>query len=140
MLLSRHRSQDVLGSGITFFGSGYGRTMSCPFPRPISSRLTLLKALPFLHPSILILTKLKRWCQIRASTRPKTITKARSDRSDIDFLISWMAERGTTIDFWPWGYEGKTKGALLDMFSLEDNTELVDALRSLLNGDDWNSL
>lgn len=107
--------------------------------------LISLKALPILHPSILILTKLKRWCQIHTSTRPKSISKAQSDRRDINYLISWMSDKRMTIDFE--GYEGKTKDILLDMvrqlrdvLRLEENTGLMDELRSVVSEDDCSSL
>jgi hypothetical protein len=101
-----------------------------------------LEAIPILHPSILILTKLKRWTQIYQSTRPRTKSKALSDRTDIDFLIDCMSREGIRIDFE--AYEGKPKAVLLDLIRefhevlrKEDNGR-IDALKSIVNEDDWN--
>ena len=109
------------------------------------TRLISLKALPILHPSVLILTKLKRWCRIHTSTRPSTRIKAATDRQDINYLITWMSKRSMTIDFE--GYWGKSKGTLLalvrelrDVIRSEDDTELSGALRSVIMDDDWGLL
>ncbi|KAG7443082.1 uncharacterized protein BT62DRAFT_1009682 [Guyanagaster necrorhizus] len=56
-------------------------------------------SLPILHPIILILTKLQRWCQIYKSLRPKTLKKALTDSFDIDYLIEWLSQHGMLIAF-----------------------------------------
>ena len=114
-------------------------------PSHVGGRLIALTALPILHPSVLILTKLKRWCQTRTSTRPRTAAKAKSDRRDIEYLINWMSNKGMTIDFE--GFQGKSKDTLLclvrelrSVIRSEDDTALLDALRSVIEDDDWNLL
>ncbi|OAX42834.1 hypothetical protein K503DRAFT_732789 [Rhizopogon vinicolor AM-OR11-026] len=97
--------------------------------------------IPILHPSILILTKLKRWIQTYQSTHPKTKSKAWSDRIDIDFLINCMSRKGMKIDFE--AYEGKPKAVLLDLIrelheALREDNGRIDALKSIVNEDDWN--
>ncbi|KAF8964813.1 hypothetical protein BDZ97DRAFT_865663 [Flammula alnicola] len=96
-----------------------------------------------LHPSILILTKMKRWYHNHESTRPKTVLKNKSDQSDIDFLLYWLAENDMKIDFEK--YQGKTRDELLcyvrqyhDKF--HDNTDLVKVLDSVVRPDDWELL
>ncbi|MCJ1469758.1 hypothetical protein MMC07_008400 [Pseudocyphellaria aurata] len=53
--------------------------------------------LPIVHPSILVLTKLKRWANISKSTYPPSMVKAETDLIDITFLIDWLAQRGQKI-------------------------------------------
>lgn len=50
-----------------------------------------------MHPSILILTKIKRWANILTSTYPPLMHKAKTDFEDILFLLSWQADRNLTI-------------------------------------------
>lgn len=50
-----------------------------------------------MHPSILILTKLKRWANNSTSTFPPSMRKARTDFEDIIFLLRWQAARNLTI-------------------------------------------
>ncbi|KAF7424002.1 hypothetical protein PC9H_009302 [Pleurotus ostreatus] len=52
--------------------------------------------LPVLHPSVLILTKLKRWTNIFASSRPKSRKKAASDLVDITFLVQHCGDKPIT--------------------------------------------
>ncbi|KIY51100.1 hypothetical protein FISHEDRAFT_13958, partial [Fistulina hepatica ATCC 64428] len=68
---------------------------------------------PILHPSVLILTKLKRWCRIYYSSRPKSQMKAASDNQDIRFIIYWMADKQITIDFDK--YQGRPRAELVDL-------------------------
>ncbi|KAK0449195.1 hypothetical protein EV421DRAFT_1397069 [Armillaria borealis] len=64
-------------------------------PSTASTDLTL----PILHPSILIFSKLQRWCLSLESTRPKTLRKAMTDSQDIDYLIGWLIRNGMLIAF-----------------------------------------
>ena len=48
----------------------------------------LEKGLPILHPSVLILTKLKRWVHISTSAYPPSVRKAKADLAGILFLVS----------------------------------------------------
>ncbi|KAK0464604.1 uncharacterized protein EV420DRAFT_1053050 [Desarmillaria tabescens] len=64
-------------------------------PSTASTDLTL----PILHPTILILSKLQRWCRIYKSIRPKTLNKALTDSHDIDYLIGWLSRNGMLIAF-----------------------------------------
>ncbi|KIL67782.1 hypothetical protein M378DRAFT_9060 [Amanita muscaria Koide BX008] len=114
-------------------------------PEPLFIVEIMKLSLPILHPSILILTKLKRWCQTHTSTRPLTRRKAMSDRQDIEYLILWMSNRSMTIDFEQ--YQGKSKDTLLalvrelrDVIHSEDHTEMLGALRNVVTNDDWHLL
>jgi hypothetical protein len=100
-------------------------------------------ALAILSPPILLLTKMKRWYHQRESTRPKTVSKNRSDKEDLDFLIFWLAENDQKIDFDL--YKGKEKPELLnfvrtfhDKFSNEK--VLMEALRDVLDEEDWEAI
>ncbi|CDO78207.1 hypothetical protein BN946_scf184701.g5 [Trametes cinnabarina] len=95
-----------------------------------------------LHPGILILTKFKRWSIQHTSTRPKTMRKNASDRSDIQFIIEWLAENGERIRFDE--YEGKSKPELLAMVrkyrdKYADDDEHMAKLRSIMP-DDWDAM
>ncbi|KAJ3005132.1 hypothetical protein NUW54_g4481 [Trametes sanguinea] len=101
--------------------------------------LTVSVGIDILHPGVLILTKFKRWSVQHTSTRPKTIRKAASDRSDIQFIIEWLAENSERIRFDE--YEGKSKPELLAMIrkyhdKYSDDVEQMEKLRSIMP-DDW---
>ncbi|KAI0636216.1 hypothetical protein C8Q77DRAFT_1053092 [Trametes polyzona] len=95
-----------------------------------------------LHPSILILTKLKRWSAMHTSTRPQTLRKVASDRSDIQYIITWLADRRERIRFHE--YPGKTKLELLGMVrkyhdKFVDDVEQMDKLRSIMS-EEWGDM
>ncbi|EMD38738.1 hypothetical protein CERSUDRAFT_151359 [Gelatoporia subvermispora B] len=112
---------------------------------PIVAELTLEvgnHAIKILHPSVLILTKFKRWSASHASTHPKTIRKILPDVCDIVFLIIWLAERGISIRFE--SYCGTTKPELLLMVrrfrdKYAEETERMESLRSIMP-DDWDAM
>lgn len=100
-------------------------------------------AIRILHPSVLILTKLKRWSHNYESTRPKTVLKNKSDQKDISYLLNWLANKEMTIAFED--YKGKTKDELLvyvrnyrDKF--RDDVELIEVLKSVMKPDEWKAL
>ncbi|MCJ1465388.1 hypothetical protein MMC07_004006 [Pseudocyphellaria aurata] len=83
--------------------------------------------LPIVHPSILVLAKLKRWAHISKSTNPPppqlwaaiskstyppSMLKAETDRVDIKFLVKWLGERGLKISV-P-AYNAAVPGRLYD--------------------------
>lgn len=105
-------------------------------------QLTRHLAIKILHPSVLILTKFKRWSASHASTHPKTIRKILPDVCDIVFLIIWLAERGISIRFE--SYCGTTKPELLLMVrrfrdKYAEETERMESLRSIMP-DDWDAM
>ncbi|KAF5602205.1 uncharacterized protein FSUBG_7880 [Fusarium subglutinans] len=57
------------------------------------------RSIPILHPSVLILTKMKRSCQYIGSTRPQSVVKFSSDVRDIAYLLQWLQDHGMKIDF-----------------------------------------
>ncbi|KAI0663740.1 hypothetical protein C8Q70DRAFT_376124 [Cubamyces menziesii] len=95
-----------------------------------------------LHPSILILTKLKRWSTSYTSTRLKTMRKVASDNNDIRFMIGWLSENDEQI--WFDEYQGKTKPELLVMLRTYYNKyvgdgELMVKLQSIMH-DSWDEM
>jgi len=60
-----------------------------------------------LHPGVLLLTKLKRWYHNRDSTYPKTVEKRKSDKRDLNYMVTWLAGNNMTIEFEK--YRGKSK-------------------------------
>ncbi|KAF8802084.1 hypothetical protein BYT27DRAFT_7261206 [Phlegmacium glaucopus] len=101
------------------------------------------QSIRILHPSVLILTKLKRWSCNYDSTRPKTVLKNKSDQKDISYLLNWLADKEMTVAFED--YKGKTKDDLLvyvrnyrDKF--RDDVELIEVLKSVMKPDDWKAL
>ena len=76
-----------------------------PSFRPCLNLPHLATDIPLLHPSVLILTKLKRWYTTLPSTRPKTMLKHRSDEGDIDYMVHWLTRNRLTIQFGE--YRGK---------------------------------
>ncbi|KAL9100940.1 MAG: hypothetical protein Q9163_003755 [Psora crenata] len=56
-------------------------------------------SIPIVHPSVLVLTKIKRWMFIAESTRPASKSKANHDLTDIRVILRWLAERKIRIDF-----------------------------------------
>lgn len=100
------------------------------------------EAINVLHPTIMILTKFKRWSVSYTSTRPKTIKKTASDRGDIVFIIEWLAAKGEQIRFHE--YEGKTKPELLAMIrkyhdKYVDDVAHMHTLQSIMP-DDWEDM
>ncbi|KAJ7475964.1 hypothetical protein FB451DRAFT_1366594 [Mycena latifolia] len=99
-------------------------------------------ALKLLHPTVLILTKMKRWAVNYNSTRPKTVLKTESDESDLHWLVHWLAANGLTIDFD--NYAGKTKEELLRIVRLYKSesahkygVNFQDTLRMAIKPNDW---
>ncbi|KAH1334348.1 hypothetical protein KXX67_006555 [Aspergillus fumigatus] len=70
-----------------------------------------LLRVPIVAPSVLVLTKIKRWSTLAESTRPQSIKKADSDIDDIEVLLKWLARNQFHIDFE--GYLAKPKEELL---------------------------
>ncbi|KAM0114214.1 hypothetical protein ACP6JC_009274 [Aspergillus fumigatus] len=68
-------------------------------------------SVPIVAPSVLVLTKIKRWSTLAESTRPQSIKKADSDIDDIEVLLKWLARNQFHIDFE--GYLAKPKEELL---------------------------
>ncbi|THH16517.1 hypothetical protein EW146_g4136 [Bondarzewia mesenterica] len=95
-------------------------------PRKAILKLRLHLAIPILHPSILILTKFKRWSMNYASTRPKTMQKNLSDRSDIEYLTYWLEERGIKIRF--------------DYDKYMEHTGLMISLETIMSTDSWKEM
>ena len=96
-----------------------------------------------LHPGVLFLTKLKRWYVSRESDFPKTVLKVASDRSDLEYLVYWLAEHGMTIEFEK--YEGKTKEQLhvyVKTFKevCGENEALMGALQRAMKVEDWHAI
>lgn len=99
--------------------------------------------IPILHPSILIITKLKRWIQNCSPTRPKSIQQHSNDEQDLFLLIDWMSQRGVKIDCE--AYQGKGKeeirGYLREVRNLcsqgMGNQTLLDKLMLVTNAEDW---
>jgi len=106
-------------------------------PRPV-----LDGPVPVLHPSILVLTKLKRWAMNVESTRPKTKRKNATDAADMGWMINWLANNDLRIRFEQ--YAGKTKEELLPLIrkyrdKFADQEDLMVELKAVL-GDDWDLL
>ncbi|KAI0833699.1 hypothetical protein BC628DRAFT_43191, partial [Trametes gibbosa] len=95
-----------------------------------------------LHPTILILTKLKRWSVSYTSTRPLTLRKVASDRDDIQYLVKWLADSQLQICFS--GYIGKHKSELLVMLRKYRDKYIDDveqmALLQRIMPDDWDDM
>ncbi|KAH9846222.1 hypothetical protein C2E23DRAFT_872468 [Lenzites betulinus] len=112
-------------------------------PVAISSTMSVDETdIKILHPTILIFTKLKRWSLGYTSTRPQTLRKVASDRSDIQYLVKWLVDQQLQLDFG--GYHGKNKPELLVMLrkyrdKYSDDTEHMELLRSIMP-DDWDDL
>lgn len=100
-------------------------------------------ALKILSPPILLLTKMKRWYHNRESTYPKFLSKNKSDKSDIDFLIGWLFENDMKINFDL--YQGKEKPELLKFVrayhdKFREDLELMEILQEILHQEDWDEL
>jgi len=96
-----------------------------------------------LHPSILILTKIKRWVVISTSTRPETKIKARSDQRDIEYLLEWLAAKSLFIDLD--AYQGKSRPQLFVMLKTFKHRSLhvrgsEDVLKCVMREADWKEM
>ena len=120
---------------------GIGASKPVTKIKPQIEELALI-VIEILHPGVLLLTKMQRWYQNRESTRPKTVTKSHSDKNDLDYLVSWLAENDMTIEFEK--YRGKTKDQLLEyvrayLISTKAQ-DLMQDLKAAMKPDDWESL
>lgn len=75
-----------------------------PMPTPNmktgkSTNVSLTGSVPILHPSVLVLTKIKRCVHFIGSSRPLSMSKFRTDIDDIKFLLEWLVKEGQHIDF-----------------------------------------
>ncbi|KAG7443049.1 uncharacterized protein BT62DRAFT_1009651 [Guyanagaster necrorhizus] len=102
-----------------------------------------IPSLPILHPTILILTKLQRWCQIYKSLRPKTLKKALTDSFDIDYLIGWLSRNGMLIAFDDYEAKNTPKEKLVryvrtywEHKDTEEEKEVMAQLEEVLNDAD----
>ncbi|KAM0206382.1 hypothetical protein ACHAQI_008298 [Fusarium lateritium] len=110
-------------------------------------RLTVIRpgdgSLPILHPSVLILTKIKRASQYIGSTRPHSQFKYNADVRDIVHLLYWLRAYNQRIDFGGYDaaaperlYEGVRKirvqwestGQSSNVEMLEEALEMIDKL------------
>ncbi|KAK0503899.1 hypothetical protein EDD18DRAFT_1344793 [Armillaria luteobubalina] len=105
-------------------------------PSTFSTDLTI----PILHPSILIFSKLQRWCLSLESTRPKTLRKAITDSQDIDYLIAWLSKNGMLIAFDDYEAKKAPKEKLLHHVRMyrerkesEEDRDIVIQLEDVLN-------
>ena len=106
----------------------------------------LLTDIPLLHPSVVILTKLKRWYTTLPSTRPKTMLKHRSDEGDIDYMVHWLARIRLTIQFWE--YRGKrgeelmryVRTYLAEKVKNGSGEGVEERLRGVIERGDWEVL
>ncbi|KAJ5134548.1 hypothetical protein N7526_005913 [Penicillium atrosanguineum] len=99
---------------------GEGRQLKLPDANAVSLRSITANDLPgrveetpipIIAPSVLVLTKLKRWAFIADSTRPASTRKAVRDVKDIQVILTWLVNDGGLIDFE--GYPEKPKHELL---------------------------
>ncbi|KAJ5931633.1 hypothetical protein N7516_006122 [Penicillium verrucosum] len=99
---------------------GEGRQLKLPDANSVSLRSITANDLPerveetpipTIAPSVLVLTKLKRWALFANSTRPASTSKAARDVKDIQVILIWLVNDGSLIDFE--GYPEKPKHELL---------------------------
>ncbi|KAJ5229248.1 hypothetical protein N7489_009956, partial [Penicillium chrysogenum] len=99
---------------------GEGRQLKLPDANSVSLRSVTANVLPgrveetpipIIAPSVLVLTKLKRWAFIANSTRPASKRKAVRDVDDIKVILTWLVNDGSLIDFK--GYLEQPKHELL---------------------------
>jgi len=93
-----------------------------------------------LHPGVLLLTKMKRWYHHRDSTHPKSVAKRNSDKRDLDFMVTWLADNKMTIEFDK--YQGKPRDELLRFVQyyweqIKDDKDLVEDLQKAMKPEDW---
>jgi hypothetical protein len=84
-----------------------------------------------------------RWVQNSTSTRPKTVSKSRTDGDDIRFIINWLAQNNIPISFDK--YEGKSKAELLTMVHRYHNAFQMDVmllgkLKQIMQPEDWEEM
>ncbi|EEQ29137.1 hypothetical protein McanMca71_000818 [Microsporum canis] len=97
--------------------------------------------MPFLHPGILTLTKLKRWMHIADSTRPASMSRAADDMSDMKTILEWLVSHSLKVNFEM--YPEKSKEELLPgMAKLLErgDTEIAGLLKETLFPEDFEAL
>ncbi|KAJ5790130.1 uncharacterized protein N7518_007141 [Penicillium psychrosexuale] len=113
------RGKDVVK--VEILRGGNTRQMKLPDANTVPLHYSSLRnvhdsdtGIPIVHPSVLVLTKLKRWAPIAESTRPKSVIKARGDFEDITAILDWLVGNNLRIDFT--AYPEKPKEELLPYF------------------------
>ncbi|PWY66396.1 hypothetical protein BO94DRAFT_528783 [Aspergillus sclerotioniger CBS 115572] len=105
---------------------------------PPHTRLPILSELPIVHPSILFLTKVKRWAIYRTSHRPESKRKFKTDAEDIVVLLKWLRDSGMHIDFA--GYPERPKELTLqnvcDLYRHSESSEMCQLLEANLKPED----
>ncbi|KAK0221946.1 hypothetical protein IW262DRAFT_941240 [Armillaria fumosa] len=136
-LLSRSKS-NVLIETLSAGTLGLPDSVDLVYNVPSTSTTDL--TLPILHPSILIFSKLQRWCLSLESTRPKTLRKAITDSQDIDYLIGWLIKNGMLITFDDYEAKKAPKEKLLRHVRMyrerkesEEDRDIVTQLEEVLN-------
>lgn len=137
-LLSRSKSNvliETLSAGTLGLPDSVDLVYNIP-STAASANLTL----PILHPSILIFSKLQRWCLSLESTRPKTLRKAITDSQDIDYLIGWLIRNGMLIAFDDYEAKKVPKEKLVRHVRMyrerkesEEDSDIVTQLEEVLN-------
>ncbi|KAJ5959907.1 uncharacterized protein N7479_007057 [Penicillium vulpinum] len=59
----------------------------------------LRMSMPIIHPSVLVLTKLKCWSTAEAATRQAHHQRTRTDLADITTILRWLADNELCINF-----------------------------------------
>ncbi|KAK0188143.1 hypothetical protein F5146DRAFT_1062186 [Armillaria mellea] len=136
-LLSRSKSNVLIE---TLFAGTLGLPDSVDLVYNIPSTASTNLTLPILHPSILIFSKLQRWCLSLESTRPKTLRKVITDSQDIDYLIGWLIRNGMLIAFDDYEAKKVPKEKLVRHVRMyrerkesEEDRDIVTQLEEVLN-------
>ncbi|KAJ5551539.1 hypothetical protein N7535_000517 [Penicillium sp. DV-2018c] len=87
-----------------------GRTQQLELPDPSTVSIVYITPndqpdrvdetpIPIVAPSVLVLTKIKRWSFLAESSRPQSVRKAERDVQDIVVLLKWLDKNDLHIDF-----------------------------------------
>jgi hypothetical protein len=95
--------------------------------------------LPLLHPSLLPLTKIKRWMYL-SSSRPKTIKKKNTDQQDIIYMLAWLNAENLKVRFAD--YAGTEKKKLLRFMAtfyhkFKEDEDFCLMVKGALYEEDW---
>ncbi|KAI0035181.1 hypothetical protein K488DRAFT_83264 [Vararia minispora EC-137] len=101
--------------------------------------------LPVLHPSLLPLTKIKRWTHARSSTRLRTLGKRNTDQQDIVFMLAWLNTQDLKIRFSDYAGADKAKllrfmATFLDHHKLKEDEEVCQMMKSAMYDEDWEAM
>ncbi|KAJ5813698.1 uncharacterized protein N7503_000448 [Penicillium pulvis] len=144
-LLYRGLDSDI---GIDLFRGGGDDDVRLPdvrlVPRssvdPSNDRKKVQSDCPFLHPSVLLLTKITPWYCVDEPIHSPRMQRAMKDFEHIKFILKWLADRRVLIDFNAFPQKPKEEHLTILRALNEASKDVEPLLRAALTPEDYSSI